>query len=127
MAFPRRLARFNRVVTNRVARPIASVAPGFAVVVHAGRRTRRTYRTPVNAYRRDDEIVIVLTYSSRSDWVANVVAAGGCRLVRRGRSLELTNPQLLRGAAAEQRFPRFVAPFLRATGVDEALVLSVRR
>ena len=58
---PQRLARFNRVVTNRVAFPAARRVPGFGVVLHTGRRSGRSYRTPVNAFRTRDGYVIALT------------------------------------------------------------------
>jgi deazaflavin-dependent oxidoreductase (nitroreductase family) len=122
--FSRRLARFNRVVTNRIARPLAAVLPGFAVVEHSGRRSGRAYRTPVNAFRHGDGFVIVLTYGAASDWVANVRAAGGCTLVRLGRRHALGRPELVAGAPAEALFPRPLRWFLRAMHVDEALLLS---
>ena len=50
MPLPRRLARFNLLVTNRVLGPFARHAPGFAVVLHVGRRSGRTYRTPVSLF-----------------------------------------------------------------------------
>ena len=124
MALPRRLARFNRVVTNRVTRPFAAFLPGFAVVVHRGRRSGREYRTPVNAFKRGDGYVIVLTYTSRSDWVANVLAAGGCELVHLGRRVRVVRPVLSQGADAERQFPPLLRPLLRVMGVDEALSLA---
>jgi len=57
MALPKRLARFNLLVTNRVVGPFARRLPGFAVVSHVGRRSGRVYRTPVNLYRADDRLV----------------------------------------------------------------------
>lgn len=123
MALPRKLARFNRAVTNHVARPLAAFLPFLAVVVHTGRRTGRTYRTPVLAFPRGDGFVIVLTYSSRSDWVANVRAAAACRVVHVGRTIDLGAPELFQGASAEALFPRALRPLLRTLGVFEALVL----
>ncbi len=127
MALPRGLARFNRVVTNRITRPFAAVLPGFAVVTHKGRRTGRTYRTPVNAFRRADGFVIVLTYSSHTDWVANVMAAGGCRLVHLGRGVDVDQPVLVADAPAQERFPNLLRPLLRVLGVREALLLTRAR
>jgi deazaflavin-dependent oxidoreductase (nitroreductase family) len=130
MALPRRLARFNRVVTNRLTRPFAAFLPGFAVVVHTGRRSGREYRTPVNAFRRAggrtgaNGFVIVLTYTSNTDWVANVLAAGGCRLIYLGREIEVCRPALSKGREAKRLFPVLLRPLLRVLGVDEALSLA---
>jgi deazaflavin-dependent oxidoreductase (nitroreductase family) len=70
------MAWFNRHVTNRITRPLARSLPGFGVVEHAGRRSGRQYRTPVNVFRAGPSYVIALTYGVESDWVQNVLAAG---------------------------------------------------
>jgi len=36
----RRVARFNRAVTNKVSIHLAGVLPGMGIVIHVGRRTR---------------------------------------------------------------------------------------
>ncbi len=84
MPLPAWLGRFNRRVTNHVAGPLAGRLPGFAIVIHTGRRTGRRYRTPVNLFRSDDDFVIALTYGALGDWVRNVLAAGGCEVETRG-------------------------------------------
>ena len=91
---PRWLARFNRHVTNRITGPIAPRLPWFGVVVHAGRKTHQQYRTPVNVFAAEDGFVIALTYGKASNWVQNVLVAGGCRLETGGRAWRLTNPRL---------------------------------
>jgi hypothetical protein len=50
MVLGRRIAIFNRHVTNRVLGPVAPWLPGFGIVVHTGRKSGRTYRTPVNVF-----------------------------------------------------------------------------
>jgi deazaflavin-dependent oxidoreductase (nitroreductase family) len=88
------LAHFNRRVTNHVTRPLAKWLPGFGIVVHVGRSSGKTYRTPVNVFRSENGFVVALTYGADSDWVKNVLAAGGCRLVTRGRTVALAAPQI---------------------------------
>ncbi|PBC44811.1 nitroreductase family deazaflavin-dependent oxidoreductase [Rhodococcus sp. ACS1] len=94
MALPRSIARFNRVLTNRVSRRVATILPGFAVVEHRGRTSGRTYRTPVNVFVVDGRYRFALTYGAHSDWVRNVVAAGGCTIVTRRRTVHLTDPRI---------------------------------
>jgi deazaflavin-dependent oxidoreductase (nitroreductase family) len=91
----RRMARFNRAVTNRVTTPFAGLLPGFGIVVHTGRRSGRTHRTPVNVFRARDGFVVALTYGTGSQWVRNVRAAGGCEIVTRGRRHVLTEPRVI--------------------------------
>ena len=97
MPFPRTLARFNRRVTNRVARRVAGRVPPLAILEHRGRRSGATYRTPVMAFPAGDGVVIALTYGPETDWVRNVLAAGGCEMEQGGRRVRLTDPRLTRG------------------------------
>jgi deazaflavin-dependent oxidoreductase (nitroreductase family) len=94
MPLPRFIARVNRRVTNRLLGGLAQRLPGFGVVVHRGRKSRRQYRTPVNIFRRGDRYIIALTYGSNADWVRNVLADGGCTLETRGRTCRLSSPRL---------------------------------
>jgi len=108
MTAPRWVAHFNKVVTNRSIGLLAPWAPGLGVVVHVGRKSGRHYRTPVNVFRRSGGYVIALTYGSRTDWVENVLAAGGCDLVTRGRTVHLRAPRLFHDS-----YRRAVLPFVR--------------
>jgi deazaflavin-dependent oxidoreductase (nitroreductase family) len=64
-------------------------------VVHQGRRSGRVYEPPVNVFPTSDGVRIALTYGVHSDWVNNVLAAGGCCLRARGHKLVLTSPQVV--------------------------------
>ncbi len=94
MPAPRSIARFNKRFTNRLTLRVAGYLPGFAIVSHIGRKSGRTYRTPVNAFRTDDGYIIALTYGAESDWVKNVLAAGSCEIQTRGRRVRLINPHI---------------------------------
>jgi len=50
----------------------------MGLVVHRGRRSGRVYDTPVLVFPADDGYVIALTYGPDTDWIRNVLAAGGC-------------------------------------------------
>ena len=107
---------------NPVSRRFAGQLPGFAILVYVGRRSGRTYRTPMNVFRRGDDYVFALTYGSDVQWVKNVVAAGGCELVTMGRTVRLTDPQLL--CDPKQRImPLPVRLFLRLMRVTEFLTM----
>lgn len=86
---------FNRSVTNRVFGRIAGWMPGFAIVHHTGRRSGNAYHTPVNAFRTEDGYRIALTYGSGSDWVRNVLAAGGCEIETRRTRIALAQPRIV--------------------------------
>jgi deazaflavin-dependent oxidoreductase (nitroreductase family) len=93
-----RLWRFRDAVgryVNPVTRPLASRLPMFAVLTHRGRRSGRTYSTPINVFRRGDDCYFCLTYGSDVQWVKNVLAAGSCSITTRGRVVELVEPELV--------------------------------
>ena len=78
MRFRKRwLARINIAVTNRITGLFAGWLPGFGILTHVGRKSGKVYRTPVNVFRASNGFIIALTYSSQSEWVKNVLAAGG--------------------------------------------------
>jgi deazaflavin-dependent oxidoreductase (nitroreductase family) len=123
---PKRVARFNRRVTNHITRRFAGSLPGFAIVTHRGRRSGRTYQTPVNVFRDGDRYVFALTYGADSDWVQNVIAAGGCKIKTRRESFELRDP--LRFADPTRRAVPIPARWmLRLIGVQDFMSLTRAR
>lgn len=127
MPLPRALARFNRHVTNRIARPAAGRVAPLGVVLHLGRHSGRLYRTPVLAVRDGDGWTIPLTYGPQVDWLRNVLAAGGCILERSGRRIELTGPRVLSGAEALSQVPAPVRIGLRILRSPHAVHLTEAR
>jgi deazaflavin-dependent oxidoreductase (nitroreductase family) len=123
MALPRWLARFNVAFTNRLMLPVAGVLPWFGIVEHVGRRSGRRYRTPVNVFRRGDRYLFALTYGPESEWVYNVMAAGGCTLVSRGRRTALVEARRFRDTRRRD-MPWIVRIGLAVLNVSEFLELS---
>jgi deazaflavin-dependent oxidoreductase (nitroreductase family) len=111
---------FTKRFINPLTRPIAGHLPGFAIVVHRGRKTGRVYRTPMSVFRRDGDYVFALTYGSNVDWVRNVLAAGGAQLQVRGRTIELTDPELITDPN-RRLMPQPVRFFLGLMRVEEFL------
>jgi deazaflavin-dependent oxidoreductase (nitroreductase family) len=125
MPLPKGLARFNRVVTNRVLGPFAARLPGFAIVTHVGRRSGREHSNPVNLFRHGDRYVIALTYGADSQWVRNVMAAGSARVLTRGRMIHLVEPEIVHDPTRSY-VPAPVRPILGATNVSDFMVLRRR-
>jgi deazaflavin-dependent oxidoreductase (nitroreductase family) len=96
MQLPRRVARFNRVVTNPIQGTWAWLLPPWAVILHRGRRSGRLYRTPVVASARGRRFRVAILYGGNSDWVLNLLAGEG-RVVRRGRTYPLTGVRVVPG------------------------------
>lgn len=123
MVLPKRLARFNRIVTNRVLGVLTPRLPLFGTIIHNGRRSGRTYRTPVNIFRRPEGYVVALTYGAGADWVRNVLAAGGCEVVTRGRTIKLTQPRIVHDEK-RSAMPLPVRVIIGFAGVTEFLYLQ---
>ena len=113
---PQWLPRLNRSVTNRLQGAWAPYLPPWAVVVHTGRNSGRTYRTPVLAFKHDGGFAIALPYGSRADWVRNVFAAGGCHLQRLGTTTAVAAPRIVTDPAGES-LPRPLRAVARRVGV----------
>ncbi|WP_035921043.1 nitroreductase family deazaflavin-dependent oxidoreductase [Frankia sp. QA3] len=123
MPIPRIVARLNRAGPNRVVRRVAPRLPGMGVVVHRGRRSGRTYQTPVNVFPTAGGVRIALTYGADSEWVRNVVAAGGCRLRTRGGELTLEAPRIVHDPNRRDIRP-VAARVLRLLGFADFLDLT---
>lgn len=119
----RSLAKFNIVVTNRITGLFAGWLPGFGILTHVGRKSGKVYRTPINVFRAPNGFIIALTYSSKSEWVKNVIAAGGCDLKTVGRKYHLSSPRVVHDPS-RQRFPIPVRQVLMLVGAAEYMELS---
>jgi deazaflavin-dependent oxidoreductase (nitroreductase family) len=125
MPLPPAVAKINRVITNPITRQFAGRVPPFAIVAHRGRKSGAIYRAPIMAFPAEDGFVIALTSGPGTDWVRNVLAAGGCALEYRNQRIELTDPKLLQGPSGAASLPGPVRFALRLLHVDE--FLSLRR
>ena len=117
------VAAFNLVVANRITSRFAARLPGFGILTHVGRKSGRVYRTPVNVFRAPDGFVIALTYGRDSEWVKNVMAAGGCQLETRGVQYQLSAPTIVHDPT-RRRFPTFVRIVLWRIGANDFMQLS---
>jgi deazaflavin-dependent oxidoreductase (nitroreductase family) len=118
------VAAFNLAVTNRITSRFADRLPGFGILTHVGRKSGRLYRTPVNVFRAPEGFIIALTYGRESEWVRNVIAAGGCKLETRGKNHELSSPTVVHDPT-RQRFPIPVRIVLRLIGANDSMRLSI--
>jgi deazaflavin-dependent oxidoreductase (nitroreductase family) len=124
MRFRKRLlAKINIAVTNRITGLFAGWLPGFGILTHVGRKSGKVYRTPVNVFRASNGFIIALTYSRQSEWVKNVLGAGGCELKTRGKKYQLSSPNVVHDPT-RRRFPIPVRLVLGLVGADEYMELS---
>jgi deazaflavin-dependent oxidoreductase (nitroreductase family) len=102
---------------NPLTRRLAHTPFGpFSLVRHVGRRSGKLYETPIITARVSDGFVIELTYGPDVDWHKNVLAAGGCTLVWRGREYTISRIEPLDAEAGRAVFPGPQRTILRLLG-----------
>jgi deazaflavin-dependent oxidoreductase (nitroreductase family) len=112
---------------NRPMRRIAGTRLGMlyfnlGALHHIGRRSGRTYVTPLSAYRLGDGFVLGVAYPE-VDWCRNVLAAGKCTLTWNGKEYALDRPELIPAAEAMKAYPLLVKPFIVGPGTETFLWL----
>ncbi|MEO6794533.1 MAG: nitroreductase family deazaflavin-dependent oxidoreductase [Mycobacterium sp.] len=124
MQFSERRARFNRVVTNPLFRPVSGWVPLWSLVEHTGRRSGKVYRTPVSAFHTADGVAVLLPYGTDRDWVKNLTAAGGGRVKVSGKTFDVINPRVVPTAEAVGLLKPPWRQLLGHSGVDYTLLLT---
>ncbi len=89
------LRPFTSKIFNRLSIHFAGWMPTFAILTHVGRVSGKTYRIPINVFRRGDHYVFALTYGSDVQWLKNIMAAGECSMRARGHDVHLVEPELI--------------------------------
>ena len=98
--------RFNKQTLNPTTLKIAGGRSGvYATVKHVGRRSGRSYTTPVVAQQLGDGFVIPLPYDSSVDWCRNVLAAGTCTLIWNEQEYTMERPEILGHHKRSRLFP----------------------
>jgi deazaflavin-dependent oxidoreductase (nitroreductase family) len=94
---------------NRVTTPLARSGHGpFSLIRHVGRKSGRTYETPVILARVREGFIGELTYGENVNWFRNATAAGGCVIVHRGREYRVTG---IEACSPERGVSAYPAPF----------------
>jgi hypothetical protein len=92
--------------TNRLQRRFAGKPGAYASVIrHQGRRSGRSYETPIVPFATGDGFVVSLPYGPTADWVENVLALGSAVLIHEGRTLTVDRPEVVPVAQVEDLFP----------------------
>jgi deazaflavin-dependent oxidoreductase (nitroreductase family) len=125
MHLPRALAAFNRKVTNPIQRRWAGRIPGHAIVEHTGRRSGRSYSTPVLCFRRSGGFVFLVGYGLGSDWVRNLLAADGGSVVHRGRRYAVRDVRLVPAPAGRELLPPALQLVTRLAHEGNVLTVTI--
>jgi deazaflavin-dependent oxidoreductase (nitroreductase family) len=102
---------------NRMTTRLARSGHGpFSLIRHKGRKTGRSYETPLILAPYDTGFIAELTYGPEVAWYRNVVAAGRCTVVFKGVEFEVDRIE-----------PCDRETGLRAFGYPAAIVLRLLR
>ncbi|MBB2991099.1 deazaflavin-dependent oxidoreductase (nitroreductase family) [Mycolicibacterium iranicum] len=123
MRMPRRIAAFNKRVTNPAARTLTPWLPNLGTLEHVGRKSGKRYRTPLLVFKTQDGYATLIGYGPQTDWLKNVLAGGPIVLRKRGRNIALVNPKVVSKAEAAALVTPRSRPLFRAFPYDEAAVL----
>jgi deazaflavin-dependent oxidoreductase (nitroreductase family) len=123
MPLPRWLAHINKRVFNpmemrRGARPL---------LIHTGRSSGKTYRTPLDAHRLPAGYLFIPLYGPRTDWVKNVLAAHAARLSVDGHEIELQSLRLVKKKDIWPMVPTTTKSYPGISSESELLRMDIRR
>ena len=93
--------RFNAVTLPLAGRRFSP----FGLLRHTGRRSGRTYVTPLRGYPFGDGFVLELTYGPDVDWCRNVMATGKGMLSWHGQEYVLEQPEIIPATLALAAYP----------------------
>jgi deazaflavin-dependent oxidoreductase (nitroreductase family) len=93
------------------------------MLTYRGRRTGRTYRTPVAVGRTADGFVIPIPFGDDTQWPKNVLADGTARMRWAGREYELTAPEIVDKDTAAPAFGGFAGMALGSVPIERFLRL----
>jgi deazaflavin-dependent oxidoreductase (nitroreductase family) len=77
----------------------------FSIVTSIGRKSGKTYETPIIVQPTDDGFMIELTYGDRVQWYRNVLAAGGCEITYKGTRYMINRIEPVDAATGLAAFP----------------------
>lgn len=112
--FTNRMRYIAKHSVNRLTiRSAGKVHSQFAAICHVGRRSGKTYETPLMVFPRGDDFIIVLTYGPEVDWYRNLRAAGQGILRWQGKTYTIGRPEPVDSALTWPVIPPFQRFILR--------------
>ncbi|MFD5246105.1 nitroreductase/quinone reductase family protein [Amycolatopsis sp. NPDC058340] len=118
---------FNKRVLNPVMLRMAGRRHWYtAVLRHTGRRSGKSYATPVVANRTENGFIIPLPYGTEVDWLRNMRTAGHATIDLKGDSYEVVNPTIVDAAIALPQVSPGRRRAWRFFGIQHYVQVSIR-
>ena len=119
-----RLGALTRLFNGPATRLAGSrFLPFWAVVRHRGRRSGRTYATPVAARPTAEGFAIPLAFGETADWSRNMMAAGEGVIRWSGREHRVVEPVIVDTGAALAAFAPLERRALRLIGIRRVMLV----
>lgn len=116
---------FNKHLLNPAMLHLAGRKHFYAGAIHhTGRRSGRSYVTPVAAYRVTDGFVVPLPYGAETDWMRNLVAERHGRLRFHGETFPISSPVVVASATATAELPPRQRRIMRRLGIQDFVHLN---
>jgi deazaflavin-dependent oxidoreductase (nitroreductase family) len=117
-----RIRRLNKRALNPLMLRFAGRSHWYAgYLEHVGRRSGRTYRTPVVAVPVRDGFAVPLPYGTQVDWLRNLLAAGTGGMKVKGVRYTVREPRVLDTSAVLEELPPLWRRFTRLYGFEHVL------
>lgn len=118
----------NKHLLNPLMMQVAGRRFWYASVIrHTGRRSGKTYSTPIVADVAGDHVLIPLPYGTAVDWVRNVLTAGEATIVSKGRTYVAAAPEIIDSTRALPLLPRDRRRTFERIPIEHFLRLSLTR
>ena len=119
-----------RVISKRYVNPwMLKFAGRFntpqGIITHVGRKSGRTYATPIAATPIPNGFIIALPYGTDVDWCRNILASGNCTIQWHDATYKLFEPEIVAIDAIIAQFSSFWQVAMRITGHKQALKLKL--
>ncbi|MGX9791153.1 nitroreductase [Mycobacterium sp. MMS18-G62] len=119
---------FNKRVLNPAMMHLAGRKHWYAAVIrHTGRRSGKSYATPVVADRVTDGFILPLPYGVGVDWLRNVVAAGSATITADGQTYDVVEPEIIDAGAALPQMSERRRRALSRFGIEDYLKVKLSK
>jgi len=124
MPLSKKIAKFNKYVTNKFFLLIAGWLAPWAIVHHTGRRSGKSYRTPVMTFPTESGFVFALTYGRDVDWVKNLLAADSGFLEYKRQKIPIHDIRIADYEEHKTLFPSWIQRSLNRIKLENCLLVE---
>ena len=124
--FPNRMRYVAKHVINRLtSRNAGSAKSPFAILRHVGRRSGKTFETPILVEQLDEDFVFALTYGPKVDWYRNLQATGKGTLIWHGKTYTIEKLEPLDRSTGLRVHPLHEQVILRLLNIQDFVRVKV--